>query len=267
MHKHGLIFIVLLLFVSIVTAQKKKLRHPQRDSSIVMIFTQNTTPHATNIKDTVFDKNIIKIAPLGFISGTYPIIYERKISDDFSLLGGIGFTGKCIARNFLYNLNEGSKNDFNTDPYGNHDIDLADNLYAYNHRVTNTGSMYFFQVRKYIYDSEGMNGGFVGAAFSNTQYNFTHQGIMSYKNSKLVYGGPDKPESETYKELYAVFGYQQLYNKFSLELSSEIGFGFVNGTKYCVYYDSFNSKLSEFFTDYNRVIFHLNLGVKVGYHF
>jgi len=278
---NNVILKITMLLTAVITlsslnaqTKKQKTQH-QRDSSVVIIFTQKNSAdyHQKAEKeslDSLSAKNIIKIAPLGFVGGTYPLIYERKLFDGVSMLGGIGLTGRNFGRTVFYNISDVGQQDF-TETSNGYTKDIADKLYSYDHRVANIGNMYFVQLRKYIMDYEGMDGRFVGLTYDNRQYNYTHQGITAYNNSKLTYGGPDKKETEYMKSFYLVFGDQHIYKKFSVELSTEIGVDIFNGTKYCVYNDYNNNNgsytLTEKFVDYNLTTFHINVGFKLGYHF
>ena len=129
MKKKQSIFLFILLALTTclnLSAQKKKNQY--RDSSTVIIFSQSTKP--TKVTDKLHKKagedNIIKIAPLGFISGTFPVYYERAFTDYFSLQGGIGLTNRNYYRELSYKSSDAI--DFNNSTSVSSSYDLADNL-------------------------------------------------------------------------------------------------------------------------------------------
>jgi len=67
------LLICLSIALSNVNAQSHK---TLKDSSTVIIFNQTSTSTYKK-KKPVGISNIVKIAPLGFLSGTYPVLYER----------------------------------------------------------------------------------------------------------------------------------------------------------------------------------------------
>ena len=273
MKKKQSIFLFILLALTTclnLSAQKKKNQY--RDSSTVIIFSQSTKP--TKVTDKLHKKagedNIIKIAPLGFISGTFPVYYERAFTDYFSLQGGIGLTNRNYYRELSYKSSDAI--DFNNSTSVSSSYDLADNLYHFDHRTANMGFMFALQPRFY-FDSDGLDGSFFGVGYQNSRYNFVHQGITDAtgtSNGSSVFGGPGQSEHETLSDIFAVFGYQTLHERISFESTFEAGIRKVNGSKYVAYAtDNGNGtfKVSDGFQDYSQTKFYLNVGIKVGYHF
>ena len=76
--------------------------------SSIFTFAQKDTTVIVDLPHYQYDKkhkkpsgedNTIKIAPLGFASGTFPIYVERVISDFFTVQGGLGITSRNYVRN------------------------------------------------------------------------------------------------------------------------------------------------------------------------
>jgi len=266
------LFILVGLALSInLKAQKKT--QPKKDStSTVIIFSQSSKPSEVTerLHKKAGESNIIKIAPLGFISGTFPVYYERAITEYFSVQGGLGLTNRNYYREVSFKASESLDFSSNTTNYSS--SDLADNLYTFNHRTANMGFMFALQPRFY-FDSEGLDGSFFGVGYQNCRYNYTHQGITSAigtDNGSGVFGGPDKNEHENLSDIFAVFGWQKLHDRISFETTVEAGIRKVNGSKYVAYAtDNGNSTytVTDGFQDYTQTKFYFNIGIKVGYHF
>ena len=251
--KLGLILMAVLVSINLF-AQKKK---DYRDSTTVIVFSQSTKPSSVTGKKHKIsgETNIIKIAPLGFISGTFPVYYERAITDFFSVQGGLGLTSRNYYRQIGF-----TDNGYNfTDSSGNNDI--ADALYNFDHRTAKLGFMFALQPRFY-FDSDGMDGSFFGVGYSTRRYNFDEQGVKSVDGT---FGGPVHSEHENLSDLFAVFGYQVLHDRISFESTFEAGITNVKGIKYTAYNES--GVLSDGFQSYTQSKFYINWGIKVGYHF
>jgi len=255
------VFVMVLVFNN-VSAQKKK---HYRDSTTTIVFSQTSTPLNKNKSTKSYSgMNVFKIAPLGVISGLFPVYYERGFGNYFSLQAGVGIT----SRNYFREL---TKSYSNIDFTANNTYDIADGLFKFDHRTAKTGFMYSIQPR-YYEDGEGLEGYFGGVGFNNSTFNFEHQGITSINNDVASYvGGTPQSESEHIKDIFLVYGYQTLEHKISFEVTSEIGVRLVSGTKYVAYsvYDNnvSNYVLTTGFKDYSQTLFYYNLGLKIGYHF
>jgi hypothetical protein len=259
--KSILAVVMILMFIN-VNAQKK--RH-YRDSTTVIVFSQSSTPLSKNIgKKSYSGTNIVKIAPLGILSGVFPVYFERGFGNYFSLQAGIGITG----RNYFRELLKDYKHlDFTSD----NNADLSDALYTFDHRTAKPGFMFSIQPR-YYEDGEGIDGYFGGIGFNSATFNFEHQEVTSITNYAAAYnGGTPQSESEHVKDIFFVSGYQTLDHKISFEATAEMGIRLVSGTKYVAYsaYDNTlnNYVLSTGFKDYSQTLFYYNIGIKIGYHF
>ena len=274
MKKTQAIYVVILLALTFslnLNAQKK---NKYSDSSTVIIFSQSSKPTGINERKLkkAGEENIIKIAPLGFISGTFPVYYERAITEYFSVQGGLGLTNRNYYREASYKSSDVI--DFNTSTSASYTYDLADNLYHFDHRTANMGFMFALQPRFY-FESEGLDGSFFGVGYQNSRYNFEHQGIVGatgVSNGSAVYGGSNKSEHETLSDLFAVFGWQTLHDRISFESTVELGIRKISGIKYVSYATSdgaggYYVTDQNQFQDYAQTKFYFNIGIKVGVHF
>ena len=257
--KLGLILVTVLVSINLF-AQKKK---DYRDSTTVIVFSQSTKPSSVTGKKHKIsgEENVIKIAPLGFISGTFPVYYERAITDYFSVQGGLGLTSRNYYRQVGF-----TDNAYNfTDPLSTGNEDLADPLYNFDHRTAKIGFMFALQPRFY-FDSDGMEGSFFGVGYSTRRYNFDEQGVkINPSDGSTVFGGDIKSEHENLSDLFAVFGYQVLHDRISFESTFEAGITNIKGIKYTAYNES--GVISDGFQNYTQSKFYINWGIKVGYHF
>ena len=256
--KSILAFVMILMVIN-VSAQKKK---HYRDSTTTIVFSQSSTPLNKNKTKSYSGVNVLKIAPIGILSGAFPVYYERGFGNYFSLQAGVGITG----RNYFREIVKDYKHiDFTT----NNSYDVADGLYTFDHRTAKPGFMFSIQPR-YYEDGEGIEGYFGGLGFNSSTFNFDHQQVMSVANDIAVYGGGTaQSESEHIKDIFFVSGYQTLENKVSFEVTAEMGLRLVSGTKYVAYPNSFSSTatVTEGFKDYSQTLFYYNIGLKIGYHF
>ncbi len=272
------IYLVVLLTLTTglnLHAQKKNQQKRDSSSSTVIIFSQSTKP--SQVTDRLHKKagedNVIKIAPLGFISGTFPVYYERAFSEYFSLQGGLGLTNRNYYRGVSYTGSDALNFNDNSSSSSTYNTDLADGLYNFDHRTANMGFMFAIQPRFY-FDSEGLDGSFFGVGYQNLRYNFEHQGITGSTGtdrSTAIYGGPGKSEHETMSDLFAVFGMQRLHDRITFEGTLEFGIRKINGLKYVAYATQSGSGYvvtdQDQFQSYSQTKFYFNVGIKVGYHF
>ncbi len=266
--KLSVLAVVLLTGLNL-SAQKKK---DYRDSSTVIVFSQSTKPSSvTSTKRKIAgETNVIKIAPLGFVSGTFPVYYERAITDYFSVQGGLGLTSKNYYRMAGFSAND-ALNFSDAGSSSSSNGDIADRLYHFDNRTAKIGFMFAVQPRFY-FDSEGLEGSFFGIGYSNRGYSFEHQGVTGVNSDGTgIFGGPAKSESENLSDLFAVFGYQVLHDRISFESTFEAGITNVSGSKYVVYTTNNGSgyaiKDPNQFQSYTQSKLYINWGIKVGYHF
>jgi hypothetical protein len=257
-----LVAIICLSGTLTVKAQKKKLA----DSSTVIIFTNNSV-HKKK-KKAAGESNIIKISPLGLASGTFPITYERKITDFFSMQGSAGITMRNYARGLFIHKKDGIEENGIKYHYPWADenaYDISEPIYGFDFRKAKMGYMASLQPRIY-FGSEGLDGGFLGLSFDYYRYNFQIPGMVSTGPYSSTQTGDIKKEYENIMDYMVHFGTQVLYDRMSLEYSLAVGMRNVSGSKYVAAYDEIG-QLQEGMATYKQTLFNFNMAFRVGYHF
>lgn len=252
-----------------------------------LTFAQETVVFATKSKEKSTSKsrsagstemNIIKIAPLSFISGFVPLFFERSINDYFSIQAGVGVTTKNYVRDALYEAggNSGNGNGgsssyrFKSITWNNGATSNTfniNNIYGGTARKSTIGYMISLEPRLY-FASEGLEGGFMGLNLSKKRNNYTSNTIKTGNSSSgIIYDGGTVKEFDNLSSLLVNFGNQRLYDHLSLEYSAGIGIRSIKGEHY-VYGQDFgtNKYVSGIgYLNVNKVAY--DLSIKLGYHF
>lgn len=265
------IFIPIFLifcFISALSANAQSKKDARDSSTTVIIFKTNTKKNTRNKRSS--ENNIIKIAPLGFISGRLPISYEKRITDFFSLQLTGGVTFRNYSRNFLKETFAGGNNyDSENTKYQIKALptgvdDKTDPLYVFNSRKTNIGYMLSLQPRLY-FDNDGLEGSFIALSADLYNYKYSIPGLVD-NGFELKHTGTNKNESENIFDIMAIWGWQTLYDNLSLEYTVGVGLRNTTTNKYAagkssegVFYEGFNK--------FNNNSLSVGLGFKVGYHF
>jgi hypothetical protein len=258
-------FFLALLMAVCCFARMEAQDKNRKDSTVVIFFNENKTERTKKKKSG--EANIVKIAPLGLVSGTYPLLYERVVTDFFSIQAGGGLTGKNFWRNAIQKTdNEGKLNivypwSDNTALY-----DEAEPLFSFDYRKPQMGYMFTIQPRLY-FESEAPDGSFLGISYDYYHYAFSIPGLMRNSNNETVHKGASKSEYENINDIMVHFGYQTVYDRLTMEYTTGIGLRSVKGTKYAAAYDSFADQFVEGNASYKQNIFNFGIGIKVGYHF
>ena len=65
------------------------------------------------------------------------------------------------------------------------------------------------------------------------------------------------------------FGYQDVYDRISIDYSTGLGIRNVKGMKYYLAddYSTGGTNIFEGYAPYKQTLFNFNIGIKVGYHF
>jgi hypothetical protein len=240
-------------------AQKKQ---QVKDSSVVIIF-QETPAAAAKHKKSSSENNVIKLAPLGFISGAFPLLYERRITDFFTLQLGGGLTNKNYMRAAWVDALDGlsdTKYPWDGDNY----YDEADGLYNFDHRTPKMGYLYTVEPRIY-FESEAPEGAFLGFQYNFSKFNFQIPALKKTDNGDYTHTGAPVQEHENITDFMVHFGGQQLFDRITFEYSTAIGLRKISGTKYAAHTDG--STLTEGLTAYKDNRINFGIGLKVGYHF
>jgi hypothetical protein len=232
-----------------------------KDSSTVIIFNKPTSTKSEKKQGQSSENNIIKIAPLGLVSGTFPLLYERRITDFLSIQIGAGLTNRNYSRNAFQ-----SENGIESIKYTNGvQNDLSEYVYEFSSRKATMGSMFTIQPRVY-FASEGLEGSYLGLSFDNYKYNFEIPGIAGSSNN-YTQTGPTKSEYEKVSDFMVHFGSQSLNDRISFEWSTAIGIRNVTGNKYAADFSGPGFSLREGTGEYKQTLLNFNIGLKVGYHF
>lgn len=254
-------FFFFALFLTTTLNLNAQSRKVLRDSSTVIIFNQSSSSTSYKKKKS-YDDNIIKIAPLGFISGTFPIVYERKIKDFFSVQISAGLTSKNYFRNAIQSSGDGIRPQYS---WGDSYTDISAAPYNFDIRTAKIGTMFSIQPRFY-FDSDAPDGNFLGLSVDNYRYNYSIPGITANANS-FKQNGADKSEYDNITDFMVHFGKQTVYDKLTFEYTTSIGLRSVSGKRYAAGTNGSTNTILESTSTIKQSILNFNLGIKAGYHF
>lgn len=263
MNKLLSVLTILFLMASPVWAQSGKNR---KDSTVVVIFNENKTDSEKKKSRKTGEDNVIKLAPFGFISGTFPVYFERRINDFFSVQVGVGLTSKNYLRSAIQKEGNISKITY---PWGDNSskTDAAERLFSFDYRKPSIGYMFSIQPRLY-FESEAPDGSFLGVSYDYYNYKYSIPGLVANVNADPSHKGASKSEYENISDLMVHWGYQSVYDKLTLEYTTGIGLRTAKGSKYVANYDYGSNKITdEGFATYSQTGFNFSIGLKVGYHF
>lgn len=263
--KISLTFYAVIAFTVCKVQAQNKLK---KDSSTVIIF--NSGGSEKKISKGSSEENVIKIEPLGFLSGKLPISFERKITDLISIQLTAGVTTKNYLRSAILTGLTDSESGFDgdviyEDPKISSDFtDQSEALYKYETRKAKVGYMFSFQPR-FHFNNDGIEGSYIAVSADFYKYNFTVPGLAN-ANGSVKNTVATKNEYENIKDIMVFFGYQTLYDRLSLEYSAGAGIRSVNGVKYVA--GNIDNTFYEAESAYSKKT-GINLGIsfKVGYHF
>ena len=241
----------------------------KKDTTIVIELEHSKYDNKYKKKKSVGEVNTIKIAPLGFVSGTFPLYFERVVSDFFTVQAGVGLTSRNYIRNAIQQVDQISNIVY---PWGdNYNVnDQADLLYDFPNRTARIGYMLSIQPRVY-FDSDAPDGGFMGVSYDYSHYSTSIPGMVKDNNGNYFHRGPIKKEHENLTDLMVYFGYQDVHDRVSVEYLSGIGIRNAKGSKYAfgTGYDNSGNPIDpiEGFATYKQTTFNFNIGIRIGYHF
>lgn len=260
--KNSLSITLLLLCACVSQTTIAQKRKQAQDSTVVITF-QEIKPVGATKKKGSSESNVIKIAPLGFINGTFPLYYERRLADFFTLQVGGGLTSRNYMRGvWVDGLSEiaETKYPWDADGYG----DEADPLYDFSNRTARLGHLFSVEPRLY-FESEAPEGLYLGLGYNKMRYNFQIPALVSTSNGNREHKGKPVDEYENVSDMMANFGGQSIYDRLSFEYAVGIGLRNVRGSKYARYQDG-NSYV-EGPTAYKDSKINFTIGLRVGYHF
>lgn len=261
-----ILFVVSILFLmhTIASAQNNKNR---KDSTVVVIFNENKTASEKKKSRKSGEDNVIKIAPLGFISGSFPVYFERRINDFFTVQVGVGLTSKNYLRSAIQK--EGNINNINY-PWGDNSskTDASERLFSFDYRKPAIGYMFSIQPRLY-FESEAPDGSFLSASYDYYSYKYSIPRLeVNANGDPKNSGATKKSEYENISDLMVHWGYQSVYDKLTLEYTTGIGLRTAKGSKYIGNFDYSTNKITdEGIATYSQTGFNFSIGLKVGYHF
>ena len=212
--------------------------------------------------------NIVKIAPLGFVTGAFPIYFERRINNFFTVQVGAGLTGKNHLRGAIQNAAKIATIHY---PWGNNntgydDNDAAEELFGFDFRKASMGYMFSIQPRLY-FDSEAPDGAYVGLSYDYYRHKFTIPGIV-VQGGEAVHNGSTKKEHENLNDVMVYFGYHAIFDHLTLDASGGLGLRSGKGIKYAALFDQSSGQITnEGYADYSQKIFSFGIALRVGYHF
>jgi hypothetical protein len=263
MSKFSLMFLLALLCTVISTSVYAQSKRQVKDSTVTIVFSESARTTSTTHKKSDED-NIIKIAPLGFISGTFPLLYERRITDFFSVEAGAGLTNK----NYIRSAIRGSGEDGVTIkdyPWGaTYYDDIAEASFQYENRKPKMGFMYRLEPRIY-FESEAPDGSYLGFQYQMAKYKFDIPALQG-SNGNYTYSGAPQHEYENVTDFMIHFGNQWVNDRITVESSTGIGLRKIQGVKY-VAADTGSGGIKDGLAPYSQSTINLGVGFTVGYHF
>lgn len=202
-------------------------------------------------------QGIIKTAPLSFLLGYLPVFYEREITDWLGLQGGVGITFKPAISNIQSEL---YSEIFSNDCYG-YD---CNNYYDFSYRKAKAGYLVAFAPRLY-FSSDGLEGSYIAPEVR--LYSRSSKAQRADPNSYLeLVRLEDEYDDETirFTDLMVQYGYQVLYPKLSLDISTGIGIRKVSGSWQTISQNNFGYYKSEV-TSRKENRFRIDVGLRIGF--
>lgn len=233
-------------------------------------FSKDSTTRSTKKKHRSSELNVVKIAPLTFISGYIPVYYERSITDFFSIQAGLGVTTRNYLREWANNFEIGEAkvgtNTWNGQPSFDENYN---SLSSFANRKATLG--YFFSIQPRIYfESEGVEGSFLAISYDRANYKSSAKKIETGNSGngsgEPIFTNSQFAESETISDISANFGTQAVYDRITLEYTLGIALRKVSGKKYAYTFDN-NGNYIDGFTSLNRTTPAFTFGLRIGYHF
>jgi len=255
------IIIALALFLAITTAS---------NAQDTVYFAKNNVSAVGKKKyKGSSEQNIIKIAPVSFLSGYVPIYYERELTDFLSIQVGVGVTTRNYLKEWVNNF-EFSETDNASTTYKDPSINGSDNYYpenSYKNRTTSIGTYFSIQPRIF-FASEGLGGSFIGFSVDKYNYKSSSDRIVpgsSDANGMPLFSKDQFSEFEKLTEFAAQFGTQTLYDRISVEYTTGFALRKRNSLKYAYAYS--NNGVVEGSSSLKETKPAFTIGIKIGYHF
>ena len=240
-----------------------------------IVIGQDTVIFRKDVKETprkkrpADDQNIVKLAPLAFISGNIPVYFEREITPWFGMQVGVGITSKNYVRD-IFSGAELSKPEILETKWNDGSIDTyADESIGTENKNRKYKSGFFVAAEPRIFfESEGLEGTFIGLSYSRGKYNSTSKKVKAGAsvNGDPVFTNSTVAEFENISDLMVTFGSQTIYDRITLEYSTGVGLRKINGEKYA-YGRNFSGDFVDGISIIEKTKIAFNFSLKVGYHF
>lgn len=265
MKKNTLFFALSAIFLPFLSL-KAQTKTSKDSSTTVIVF--NNGNNGQPVK-RIGESSIIKIAPVSFLTGRFPLVFEKRITDLFSIQIAAGLTHNNYVRNNVQEETSLGGSDMGSYKIESSTLpsnitDEADELFLFDNRKASLGYMVSLQPRVY-FENEGMEGTFMGLSLDLYKYNFEIPALVKNGNS-FSHSGSQKKEGENIRDLMVSFGNQHFYDRLTLEYFGGLGIRAVKGTKYAAGADTSNN-LIEGEIKYSQNILNFSCGIKVGYRF
>jgi hypothetical protein len=223
---------------------------------------------------TSSEQNIVKVAPLNFIVGVVPFHYERAINETFSVQLGAGITTTNYVKDAIRTAQDAGNTDVSNTVWNGGNSNTIyyneNNKNTYKNRKSTLGYYVALEPRIY-FNSEGLDGAFMGLSFSKTRYNSSSKKVATLPTTSGTpsFTAGDFSGHETFTDVFVNFGTQTLYDHISLEYSFGLGLRKVTGTEYAFAqdYSGSTSKYIDGISTLDKTKLGFNLSLKVGYHF
>jgi hypothetical protein len=256
MHNYKLsISAFIALFVSIISIENVSAQVLQRDTTakvkegIEIIRFSEDQKEDSKKKSSNVSTSIIKIAPIAFIAGYFPVFVERELNDWLSIQVGMGVTFKSAADDIFSNWSDV--------------LEGTDTYTDYSYRATNLGFLLSVSPRLY-FDSEGLEGGYLAPEMRLSSRNIKAQKPdPSNVDLSRIDNEYDK-EKNNYFDLMVHYGRQTLYPKLTLDWSIGVGIRNVNSTTQIVDRNNAGIWTSTLEKSANS-LFHAQIGLRVGF--
>ncbi len=195
-------------------------------------------------------KYIVKVAPLAFVAGYFPVFLEREYLDWLSLQAGVGITFKSVINELL--------SDFGSSIYED-----SGSYIDYSYRKATPGILLSFAPRLY-FESDGFEGGYLSPEIRFNTQNTKAQKPNPSSIDLMRLNGEYDPESYKHLDLMIHYGQQTLYPKLTLDWSFGLGIRSVNSKVQTVFQNNGNTWTSSFEeSSYNS--FRVQLGLRLGF--
>ena len=207
-----LISIILIIFCFSETSLSQTIQNSEPEEKLqqpkVVVFNpEGNSDSNVNSKEPEF-RHMIKISPIMFINGDFPIFYEYRLGRNLSIEAAIGITHK----DYIHELFEATKGDFS---YDNEELYTTGNSFR---------SSLKYWPSKYGAMEEGY---YFSIEYLNRNYNSTLT-FEDYDNNTSEYIFYESPKKRNISEWRLLFGYvYYLDDKVFFEYFGGIGMGTV----------------------------------------